>query len=632
MENRFSLKDLVLFLALAALMGVLVLTMYMIDRQWQKLASMEKAIKEQSADIRRLRESYARLQLGMTPAASATGSPPPAAAAVSATGKVSAADARSAFHRSLEITKKPDYAEGDWRVQAFASPLKTMTPLVSSDVYASRVQGFVLESLLTRDPETLAWQGLLARDWQVSEDGLTFTFNLRPEATFSDGQPVTAEDVVFTYDFIMNPAIKAPRERAYYEKIASVKATGPHTVVFKFKEPYYNSLSLAGGMSILAKHFYGKYLQHPEQFNQSKGLLFGSGPYRVADRENWTADKGSVELERNPRYWGPVQPSFDRLVWRFIENETARLTSYRNGEIDVYGAQPREYKRNLLKDRKLMARSLNFEYLPPTAGYRYIAWNEMRKGKPTRFADKRVRQAMTYLTDKQRIVDEIMLGYGEPAVGPFSPQTAQHAADLKPRKPSLEKARQLLAEAGFKDRDGDGVLEDAAGKPFEFDLVYPQGSEQYNTLALFLKDAYARAGIKMHPRATEWSVMLDLLDKKDFEAISLGWSGSLESDPYQIFHSSQTKNNGDNFVNYKNPKLDKLIEKARAEVDEKKRMPLWQQVERILYEDQPYTFLTRGKSLVLVDKRMHNVEVLKTGLNISETPVGWYVPAAEQKY
>ncbi|HGG59198.1 MAG TPA: ABC transporter substrate-binding protein [Gammaproteobacteria bacterium] len=626
MENRFSIKDFFFFLALFILLIVLLTTMYMIDRQWQKLAGMETALREQSLDIRKLRENYTRLQrrldsgeLAVNTAGAAPSSPSDSAF-------------KSAFERSLEVSRRPDYAEGDWRVQAFASPLKTMTPLVSSDVYASTVQGFVLESLLVRDPQTLEWRGLLAKSWSVSDDGLTFTFQMRPEARFSDGQPLTAEDVAFTYAFIMNPVIKAPRERAYYEKIASVEATGPHEVVFHFKEPYFNSLSLAGGMSILAKHFYGRYLKDPEAFNQSKGLLFGSGPYRVVDPENWTPDKGSVELERDPRYWGPVQPSFDRLVWRFIENETARLTSYRNGEIDVYGAQPREYKRNLLKDKRLMAKSLNFEYLPPTAGYRYIGWNEQRQGKPTRFADKRVRQAMTWLTDKQRIVDEIMLGYGEPAVGPFSPKTKQHAPELKPRKPSLEKAKALLKAAGYEDRDGDGVLEDAQGKPFEFDLVYPQGNEQYTTLALFLKDSYARAGIKMNPRPTEWSVMLDLLDKKDFEAISLGWSGGLESDPYQIFHSDQAKNNGDNFVNYKNPKLDKLIEKARAEVDEEKRMPLWREVERILYEDQPYTFLTRGKSLVLVDKRMHNVEVLLTGLNISETPIGWYVPAKLQKY
>ncbi len=623
MENRFTVKDFYLFLALFILLLVLMTTMYMIDRQWDKLSRVEAVMLEQASDIRRLRQAYSELK--RTTVGSAATDP------VSLAKKPSN-EIPPAFKRAYEVTQKADYAEGDWLVRAFGNSIKTMTPLVSSDVYASSIQGYVLESLLSRDPESLEWQGMLAESWEVSDDGLTITFKLRPEAAFSDGAPVTAEDVVFSFDFIMNPAIKAPRERAYYEKLASVKALGPHEVEFIFKEPYFNALTLAGGMSIMAKHFYAPYLQEPETFNRSKGLLFGSGPYRLADPKGWTPDSGVIELERNPRYWGPVQPSFNRLIWKVIENETARLTAYRNTEIDTYGAKPREYRNKLLEDEQLMKRSQRFEYLAPTAGYRYIGWNQSRKGKRTRFADRRVREAMTYLTDRQRIVDEIMLGYGEVAVGPFNPQGKQHAPDLEPREYSVAKARSLLLDAGYEDNDGDGLLEDGRGRPFSFELVYPQGSEDYTALALFLKDSYAKAGVQLIPKPTEWSVMLDLLDKKDFEAISLGWSASLESDLYQIFHGDQTKNNGDNFVNYSNPELDKLIEKARSTMDEAKRMPLWQEAERILYRDQPYTFLTRSKSLVLVDERMKNVKVTPLGLNANDTPIGWYVPAELQKY
>ncbi len=623
MENRFTVKDFFFFLTLLVILVGLLATMHMIDRQWQKMSQMEAALKEQAGDFRQLRQAYGKLAKGVASGAmtAKTSESAPPTSGVPA-----------AFAAAKAVSELPDYAEGDWLVQAFANSLKTITPLVSSDVYASNVQGFVQESLLSRNSETLEWEGLIAESWEVSEDGLHFKFKLRPNVTFSDGTPLTADDVAFTYRFIMDSRIKAPRERAYYEKIASVTADGPHAVEFIFTEPYFDSLTLAGGMNILAKHFYEPYLEEPERFNQSKGLLFGSGPYRLSDPKGWTPDKGVVELERNPRYWGPVQPSFNRIIWKIIENETARLTSYRNGEIDTYSAQAREYKKRLLKDEQLMARSQNFEYLPPTTGYRYIGWNQKRKGKPTRFADKRVRQAMTYLSDKQRIVDEIMLGYGEPAVGPFNPQGKQHASDLKVRHLDIEKAKDLLKQAGYEDRNGDGLLEDESGKPFRFELVYPQGSEQYTSLVLFLKDAYARAGVQLVPKATEWSVMIDLLDKKDFEAISLGWSASLESDLYQIFHGDQSKDNGDNFINYQNPELDKLIEEARSTVDEDKRMPLWQAAERILYEDQPYTFLTRSKSLVLVNKRMKNARVTPTGLNMSDMPIGWYVPAAEQKY
>ena len=126
--------------------------------------------------------------------------------------------------------------------------------------------------------------------------------------------------------------------------------------------------------------------------------------------------------------------------------------------------------------------------------------------------------------------------------------------------------------------------------------------------------------------------MLENLDKKDFDAITLGWTSGIETDLYQIFHSAQAISNGDNYISYKNPALDQLIVEARRTVDEGKRMPLWQQAERIIYEDQPYTFLTRRKSLLFVDKRIHNLQMTKLGLNMGSLPLENYVPAAQQKY
>ena len=150
-------------------------------------------------------------------------------------------------------------------------------------------------------------------------------------------------------------------------------------------------------------------------------------------------------------------------------------------------------------------------------------------------------------------------------------------------------------------------------------------------MVLYLKDLYARAGIRMLPKPTEWPVMLDLLKRRDYDAITLGWSSGVETDIYQMLHSEQRFDNGDNFINYNNPKLDRLIEQARGTVDEDKRMPLWQQAEAIIYDDQPYTFLMRRKSLIFIDRRMHNIEITKLGINLS-TPVEWYVPAELHKY
>ena len=615
MQKQLTTRDWILYSLLCLLILLVLLSMYQIDRQWLKLTEMEASMSDQSKEMRELRSAIASGRLSASSVSTSE-----------ASGEVS-----QAFKRAYTATRLPDYAPGDWSVDAFGTNLKTITPLVSTDAYASNIQSYVLESLITRNPDNLEWEGLIAKSWKVSEDGLVINFQLRDDVSFSDGESLTAEDVVFTFDFIMTEAIQAPRDRAYLEKIKNVKANGKYEVVFTFKEPYFEALSLAGGMSILPKHFYATYLKEPQKFNESKGLLLGSGPYKLIDPKNWTPDKGNIELVRNQRYWGDVQPSYNRILWKIIQNDSARLTTYRNGDIDTYSARPVEYQ-ELKKDAQIIAKSQNFEYMPPVVGYSYIGWNQQRAGKPTRFADKRVRQAMTYLTDVSRVIKDVFLDYAEPAVSPFGEASKQHDNALQPYTFNLDKAKALLKEAGYEDRNGDGVLEDMEGKPFEFKLTYLESNEDTKRMVLLLKDLYARAGVRLIPFPQEWPVMLENLDKKDFEAITLGWTSGIETDLYQIFHSAQAISNGDNYISYKNPELDKLIVEARRTVDEGKRMPLWQQAERILYEDQPYTFLMRRKSLLFVDKRIHNVLMTKLGLNLGSLPMENYVPAAQQKY
>ncbi|MBM4208500.1 MAG: ABC transporter substrate-binding protein [Gammaproteobacteria bacterium] len=614
MHAPLTTKDWITYCLLIILMVLVLLTMYQIDRQWLKLSEVQDSLSQQVKAVRELKNAVAN------------GAVRTVAADNQAQNGVA-----PAFKRAYAASQLPDYAQGDWSVDAFGINLKTITPLISADAYAATINGYVLESLLTRNPDTLEWEGLIAKSWQISKDGLVITFQLRDDVAFSDGAPLTADDVVFTFDFIMNEVIQAPRDRAYLSKIKQVKANGKYEAVFIFKEPYFEALSLSGSMNILSKQFYSGYLKEPQKFNESKGLLIGSGPYKLADPKNWTPDKGNVELIRNDHYWGDVQPSFNRILWKIIQNDSARLTTFRNGDIDSYSARPVEYQ-TLKNDPQIKAKSLNFEYMPPIAGYNYIGWNQARSGKPTPFADIKVRQAMTYLTDVNRIIKDVFLNYSEPAVSPFSQTSKQHDNNLQPYAYDLNKAKSLLQQAGYEDRNGDGVLENKSGSKFEFKLTYLESSEDTKRMVLLLKDLYAKAGVRLIPFPQEWPVMLENLDKKDFDAITLGWTSGIETDLYQMFHSSQMKDNGDNRISYSNPKLDKLIEEARRTVDENKRMPLWQQAEHILYEDQPYTFLMRRKNLLFVDKRIHNLKMTKLGLNMGSLPMETYVPLNLQKY
>ena len=403
MKKILTPKDVILFSLIILLIIMLLLSMNQVDRQWLKLSSMENTLAEQSKDVSALRGSLTALHQKI-------GNVNLVAQSRGQTGNNSIP---SAFKHAYEATQQEDYSQGGWFVNSFSLTLQSITPLVSTDAYSANVQSYVMESLLTRDSDTLEWQGLLAKTWQVSDDGLIITFQLREDVVFSDGEVFDATDVVFSFDFIMNEKIKAPRERAYYKQIQSVIAKSKYEVVFTFKEPNFKALSLSGGMAIMAEHFYSPYLKEPEVFNQSKGLLIGTGPYRLADPKNWKTDQDGLELIRNTRYWGPVQASFDRVLWRIIQNESARLTTFRNGKIDVYDdAQPIDFEK-LKTDKQLTEMSNRFNYTSPTSGYSYIGWNQKVDGKPTRFADKRVRQAMTWLIDKQKIIDDVFFGLSQ---------------------------------------------------------------------------------------------------------------------------------------------------------------------------------------------------------------------------
>lgn len=653
MENRFGIKDFFQFLMLAAVIVLVLLAMKQFDRQYEQVRIIRSKTDQLNDDVLALKR---RLDEGGFQAAPG-----------SETGRSGGPRTLDVFASLVKAEKAEGFARGDWLVDNFGTKIGRLTPLVSTDLYQQWVEARVMETLATRDANTLKWVPLLAESWEVKDHtarwneyvkplkdkglspdallkevrkdpkaplAMEMVFKLRRGVEFSDSTPMTADDVVFTFDWVRNTEVNAPRVRAYLENLKEVKALGSHEVYFSFTDPYFQSFETVVSLSVMSRKFYSRFT--PNEFNERTGLLIGTGPYRLENPEDWTPGK-SVELVRNRRYWG-VEAPFDRLVYREIEDEAAEEVTFGNGEMDIYACQPEQYER-LLKRPEILAMSQHFKYPSPLNGYTYVGWNQKRKKGSewvsTPFDDKRVRQAMTLLIDRDRIGKEVFLGYATTASGPFNPDGPQSAPGLKPWPFDEKRGKELLAQAGFADRNGDGAIEGPDGKPFGFKLSYPSGSATFQRVVLFLKDSFARAGIKMEPDPMDWPVLLDRIKRGEFDACSLGWGGVIESDPYQIFHSSQIEDQGDNRTHYVNKKLDALIETARQTLDDDKRMTMWHEAHRILHEDQPYTFLFNRPSLVFLNKRMSNVETTKLGLNyvrLYPNPIPWFVPRPMQRY
>src|SRR5688572_29854011 len=234
MEKRFGIKDLLLLVMMGVLIVVVLLAMKQYDRQWQVLTAIQKQGNEQTAELSRIRRTLAS-GINVRGAAPTTG---PTASAPGVTSPGAMPGVTDPFFRMMEIQQNPDFAAGDWLVDNLPANIAKLTPLISFDLYSLAVQRRIVETLAYIDPVTLKYVPLLATSWQQSPDGLTITFQLRQGVTFSDGQPFTADDVVFSFDWMMNPKVAAPSARSEFEFCEKVEKLGEYDVAFKFKKPY----------------------------------------------------------------------------------------------------------------------------------------------------------------------------------------------------------------------------------------------------------------------------------------------------------------------------------------------------------------------------------------------------------
>ena len=503
-------------------------------------------------------------------------------------------------------------ATGDAIVAGSIGDASRLLPILASDSASGDIVGLVFNGLLKYN-ERLEIVGDLAESWQVSGDGLTITFVLRPNVRWHDGAPLTADDVRFTYGKLVDPNVRTPFSSSY-ELIESVEVVDPRTVRVRYKEPFAPALE-SWMMGIIPKH-----ALEQDDLNTTSRLRHpvGTGPYRFV---RWKTGE-LIELAANPEYF-EHRPYVDRYLYRIIPDQATLFLELLTGGVDSIGLDPLQYRRQT-RSAYLERAYRKFRY--PSFGFTYLGYNLQDE----RFKDVRVRRAIDTAIDKQAIIDGVLYGLGSIATGPYPKESWAYDPSVAPSRCDAKAAKALLAEAGWMDSDGDGWL-DRNGQPFRFTLLTNQGNEVRRQVAELVQQQLKALGIDVKIRIIEWSTFVhEFIDQRRFEAVLLGWSLSRDPDLYDIFHSSKTKEGEYNFVGYANPEVDRLLVEGRRTFDQATRRRIYQQIHRLLAVDQPYTFLYVPDALPIVSSRFRNVVASPIGIGYNF--IEWYVPREEQRY
>ena len=397
-------------------------------------------------------------------------------------------------------------------------------------------------------------------------------FKLRKNVRWHDGAPFTSRDAAFTYRAIMDDATASPR-KPDFDLILNVETPDEHTFRVTYRKPYSPALE-SWMISLLPAHLLeGKPTTWwTQNFNR---IPVGTGAFRFAE---WKTNE-FIRVERNPDYFDAPGPWMDGIVYRFMPDQLTLRLAFETRQVDFWGAEPWTVNA-FVNDPRFDV------FTSPTSSYTYIGWNLKRP----LFQDPLVRRALAHAVDVPSMVRFILYGHGLQSTGLFTPQMWFFNPNIKPFACDPEKARALLSEAGWKPGP-DGILQ-KNGERFSFTLITNNGNEVRRDIATLTQDGLKQLGIEVKVELYEWAVFLkNHINKGDFDAMVLGWSLGNGYDQFQIWHSSQANPEQLNVVGYKSDKADRLLDDIRQEYNREKIINMAGDLQRTIYEDQPYLFL-----------------------------------------
>ena len=510
-------------------------------------------------------------------------------------------------------TGKSIPAQGDLLIMGSIGDASNLIPMLASDSASHDIASLIFNGLVKYDKD-LKLVGSLAESWEISPDGLAITFKLRPGVKWQDGKELTAEDVMFGYETIINPNTRTAYSGDFKE-VKEARVVDPYTFRVVYKRAFAPGLTSWGSLVVLPKHLLQGQDINTTPFSRRP---LGTGPFRL--KEWKTGEK--IVLEANPLYF-EGRPYLDGIVYRIIPDPATMFLELKAGGIDYMGLTPIQYNRQT-ETYKMRRDFRKYQYL--AFAYTYLGYNL----KDWKFQDVRVRQAISYALDKEEIIQGVQLGLGIIATGPYKPDTIWYNPNVAQYPYDPEKARKLLAEAGWGNERKDGILR-KDGKPFEFLILTNQGNEARAKCAEIIQRRLAAVGIAVKIRTVEWAAFINnFIDQKNFEAVILGWTLGQDPDLYDIWHSSKVGPKELNFISYQNKEVDSLLEKGRYTFDQKVRKACYDRIQVILAEEQPYTFLYVPYALPIISARFEGVDPAPAGIGYNMYQ--WYVPKEEQRY
>jgi peptide/nickel transport system substrate-binding protein len=508
-------------------------------------------------------------------------------------------------------------AHGDTLVLASIGDITALIPNIASDGPSHEIGNLIYDGLVTTDQD-LNYVGQLAESWNFSPDCLTLTFNLRRDVRWHDGRPFTADDVVFTYRTMVHP--KTPTAyKDSFTKVARVEALDPYTVQVTYSTPFARAVG-SWAMAILPKHLLEPYVADGRlrESPQNRSPV-GTGPYRFHE---WRSGEKIVLLANHDYYEGP--PYLGRVVYRVIPSQATIFLELKAKGVDQTSLTALQYTRQT--GYPAFSKAYR-KYRYPSSTYTFFGFNL----KDPRFADVRVRRAFAHAINKQEIIDGVRQGLAQEATGPIRPGTWPYTDQVDRYQYDPEKAKGLLAEAGWKDRDGDGFVEDRDGKPLAFTIQTNQGNEERKKIAEIIQQRLWDVGVKAEIQVIEWaSFVSEYLKKRRFEAVVMGFGVGTDPDQYVIWHSSQTGPDQMNRLSYANREVDQLLEAGRSSCHEAERVRYYHRFQEILAEEQPMIFLYFAEALPVVASRVRGIAPAPAGISWNFTD--WFVPDALQRY